>query len=99
MPPSSPPPHKPNTEWDTPRRKEIRSDHYDHFMTYDAIAEARNILKITVFDICHVISSRRSVYNPDIQENRGKKSKITAKDVRQIELILEEDGFYARNLT
>ena len=99
MPPSSPVPFVPNKELDTPRRKEIRSDYYDHAMTYRAISDTRHVPKSTVFDICNASSSRRSTHNPKIQETRGRSRKITPKDIRQMERILEEDGIYSRALT
>lgn len=99
MPTSSPVPHAPNTECDTPRRKEIRSDRFDHSMTYDSIADTRNVLKTSVIAICNASSSRRHIHNPDIEEKRGKSRKVTLKHIRQIWRILEEDGFCSRALT
>ena len=99
MPPSSPVPHVPGHEYDTPTRKAIRSDRFNHSMTFQSIHETRAVPEPTIRHIYKAPSSRRSVYNPKITEKRGKKSKVTPKDVRQIERILEEDGFCARALT
>lgn len=99
MPPSSPVPHDLNTEYDTPRRKEIRSDRFNHSMTLESISNTRHVPIPSVNRICNATSSRRSVHRPEIKETRGKKSTITPKDIRQMERILEEDGFCARNLT
>ncbi len=99
MPPSSPVIHTGTTEWATPVRKAIRTDRFDHAMTIRVIADTRQIPITTVYDICDASSSRRSSNNPKSQEKRGRKSKISAKEVRQMELILQEDGFYSRALT
>ncbi len=77
MPPSSPILYQPDYEYDTPIRKVIRSDCFNYSITFKAIAITRHVLKQSVFNIYNAISSRRSVYRPNIQEKRGKKSKIT----------------------
>ncbi len=99
MPLLSPVPHRPDNEYDTPRRKVIWLDRYNHFMTYDAISDTRHVLKTSVYDIYNATSSRRSVYNPKLEEKRGKKSKVSPENIRQMERILEDNGFYARALT
>lgn len=99
MPPSSPIVHEFGTEYDTPTRKAVRSDRFDHALTYQAIANTRQIPKTSVIRICDDTSSRRSIHNPKKEEKRGKDTKVSPKDVRQMELILQEDGFCTRALT
>lgn len=43
--------------------------------------------------------SRRGANHSKTAEERGQNSKITPKDLQQIEQILEQDGFNARALT
>lgn len=99
MPPSSPVPHEAQHEWPTPIRAKIRSDRFDHAMTYEAISNTRSVPVPTVSTICHAPISRRGVNYIKTTETRGRKSKVTSKDIRQLEKILEEDGFCARALT
>jgi len=44
-------------------------------------------------------SSRRRHNDPDEEETRGRKGLITAKHIREMEKVLEEEGFEARALT
>ena len=49
--------------------------------------------------MCAATSSRRNTNNPKHEEQRGKTAKISPKDIRRMEQILEEDGFCTRALT
>ena len=98
MPPSSPIAHTAQQEWPTPIRAKVRSDRFEHSMTYQSISDTRDIPYTSVYDICNAPLSRRGANYKKTKEARGVKSKITLKDVRQIDKILEEDGFYARAL-
>lgn len=99
MPPSSPVEHEPCTEWPTPVRKKVCTYRYNCSMTYDAIVENTGVPHKTVRSICDATSSRRGANNPKIEDKRGKKSLVSPKEVREMEKILEEDGFNARALT
>ncbi len=99
MPPSSPVPHIVQHEILTPERTRIRHDRFKHSMTYNAIADTHRLPFSTVRDICQDTSSRRSIHNLKRDNNRGKNTKVSAKDIRQMELILQEDGFCSRALT
>ena len=98
MPPSSPIAHTAQQEWPTPIRAKVRSDRFEHSMTYQSISDTRDIPYTSVHDICDAPSSRRGANYEKTKEARGAKSKITLKDIRQMERILEEDGFCARAL-
>ena len=99
MAPSSPAPHNSCEEQDTPVRKRVRTLQYDSAQSFGSIENVTGVPKQTVQRICVVTSSRRNTNNPKYEEQRGKAAKMSPKDIRRMEQILEEDGFCARALT
>lgn len=61
--------------------------------------DTRHVPLNSVSDICKAPSSRRGANYEKTEEKRGRPSKVTPKDIRAMEKILEEDGFCTRALT
>ena len=82
MPPSSPIPHDRPTEYDTPTRKAIHTNQFDHSITLRSVANTRNIPLGSVQNIYNTTTSRRATHDPKKTEKRGLESLISAKDIR-----------------
>ena len=94
---SWPPTHEINTEWHTPLRIRIQALRDNAKFTFRQIWD---VTKIPLGSIHRIYfgTTRRAHHDPEFEETRDRPNKISRKDIRNIELILEEDGFCSRAL-
>lgn len=95
---SSPVRQQPEVECHTPRRLRIQTLKDDAGFSFRQIQEKTGIPKSTVLDLYHNRRGRQHLSsNPAVK--RGRPSKLSPKDIRSIEAILESHEFESRALT
>jgi hypothetical protein len=102
--------HRPGTHWSTPQKKRIQSKAEDtvtgslntpggHRITLRATFTKNKIPPSTGYRIAKETSSRRLKNDPERKETRGRKRKITERDLRAVEIVLWTSAYDGRTLS
>ena len=95
---SSPPAHEPEKEWHIPQRIRVKTLKDDAGYSFRQIEAKTGIPRTTALNLYHNTAKRQNRL-PKPTRSRGRLSKLSPKDIRTIEQILESDEFESRALT